>query len=143
MTREDWTLLAIAASEGKPLTPVQLQKSLFIFGQNLSNKVIGDFYEFIPYNYGPFDYHIYQDAESLAFEGMVDLVEAAGGRWSEYRITSIGSERAEEIKRGLTERVFEYLQAVVKWTQSLTFQELVRAIYEAYPDYKENSAFLY
>jgi hypothetical protein len=36
MTRKDWTLLVIAASEKKPLQPVHLQKSLFLLARNLS-----------------------------------------------------------------------------------------------------------
>jgi len=34
-----------------------------------------------------------------------------------------------------------YLREVVPWAQSLSFNELVRAIYEAYPEPRANSVF--
>ena len=35
MKKEDLLLVVIAAAEGEPLTPVQLQKSLFMVSKNL------------------------------------------------------------------------------------------------------------
>jgi len=33
LRRRDWTLLAVAAAGGAPLTPVQLQKTLSLLGE--------------------------------------------------------------------------------------------------------------
>ena len=33
LQKKDWTLLAIALADGQPLSPVQLQKSVFLFGK--------------------------------------------------------------------------------------------------------------
>ena len=69
MTPKDWTLLVLA-SAGGPLSPVQLQKTLFLIDRNLSRAQRGvtRFYNFRAYDYGPFDSAIYTDAVILQTE---------------------------------------------------------------------------
>ena len=67
MDRKYWTLLALGAAEGKALTPVKLQKTLFLLGQVFPK--MEDFYNFVPYDYGPFNASIYEDAKILAQDG--------------------------------------------------------------------------
>ena len=73
MTPEDWTLLAIAAAQSKPLQPVHLQESLFLLSENLtrSQLQVDQFYTFRAYDYGPFCSDVYVDAEALCGEGLV------------------------------------------------------------------------
>jgi uncharacterized protein YwgA len=75
MTPKDWTLLVIAAADPKPLQPVQLQKSLFLLGRNLSPEQlqVKEFYDFQPYDYGPFCSDIYSNAEKLSDEGLIRI----------------------------------------------------------------------
>src|SRR5947209_2707195 len=70
MNRKDWTLLAICSANGNGLSPVQLQKALFLLSREMPNAV-GNFYHFTAYHYGPFDRAVYDDAERLAADGMV------------------------------------------------------------------------
>ena len=49
MTRHDWLLLVLAAAEGDALSPLQLQKSLFLVGHGLAGLVSTDFYDFQPH----------------------------------------------------------------------------------------------
>jgi len=63
-------------------------------------------------------------------------------KWPKYFIASKGKEHGEKSLKQKTEnKVTDYLYAVVKWAQSLTFQELIRAIYHAFPKFKRNSVF--
>jgi len=140
MLSKDWNLLVIAAAEGKPLTPVQLQKSLFVFGEECPQATKHEYYQFVPYHYGPFDSKVYQDAALLCAEGLVYIRPSVGG-WREYSATSEGLERAKELEGYLTPKHAEYLHAVVTWARSLTFDQLIRAIYKKYPAYKVNSVF--
>ena len=66
VTRSDWTLLAICAGGFRGLSPVQLQKTLFLLGKQLPEAVTADFYDFQAYHYGPFDRTVYVDAERLS-----------------------------------------------------------------------------
>jgi uncharacterized protein YwgA len=137
MTKRDWTLLAIAAANGEPLTPVQLQKVLFLLGRMKLKDA--NLYNFVPYNYGPYDATIYRDAESLEHDRLVSI--RAGGRWKDYSATPEGLRIAERVKRSADPDAVDYLDRVVTWARSLSFQALVRAIYTRFPEFRVNSLF--
>jgi hypothetical protein len=142
MKREDWTLLVIAAAKRPGLSPVQLQKSLFLLGEELDPAELGDsFYEFAPYNYGPFDVAVYQDAERLADEGLVAITRTAERRWALYESTGDGAAKAKSLRTEASSHAVEYLDRVVAWVQRLSFHDLVRAIYAQFPEYRANSVF--
>lgn len=142
MERKDWTLLVISAAGSSGLSPVQLQKCLFLLGKNIPHEVGEGFYTFVPYNYGPFDSAVYSDAQLLINEGLVALVQVAGKTWAYYVITPEGNERAEKASLQVESKTLDYITSVVRWTQQLSFAQLVTAIYQAYPEYQANSVFL-
>lgn len=139
MDRLHWTLVATAFAKGRGLSPVQLQKALFLLGKGMPQSVGEGFYQFIPHNYGPFSKEIYLDAERLASEGLVAIVQS--GSYPEYICTAAGQGVAKMISGTADARVLEYFEQVVHWVQSLSFSALVRAIYSKYPEYRENSVF--
>lgn len=144
MNKEDLLLMVIAAAQDKGLTPIQLQKALFLVGQEMPahwKDFPEDFYSFEPYHYGPFDPEIYDDALYLTEEGLVHSLPSKKGRWNESVITIVGTKRAEELKDEVPQHLSTWVGEVVEWTQSLSFAALVRAIYARYPTYQENSIF--
>ena len=142
MNRRDWVLLALQCAGGHGLSPVQLQKSLFLLGAEMRGQLPGEFYDFIPHNYGPFAKQIYQDAEILAGEGLV-AIERKEQSFPTYTITAAGDERAREVRREAPAPVLQYLAEAIAWTQRQSFQGLIRAIYDKYPQYRVNSVFQY
>jgi hypothetical protein len=142
MERKDWTLLVISAAGTRGLSPVQLQKCLFLIGKNLPDEVGESFYDFVPYNYGPFDQAIYADADTLVNEKLVAIARVAGKTWAYYVITPEGTAAAERITITLKPRVRDYIPKVVQWVQQLSFVQLLTAIYQKYPEYQANSVFL-
>ena len=141
MERKDWTLLALAAAEGQTLTPVQLQKVLFLLGKKIPGAVGTEFYEFHAYNYGPFDSQVYVDAEELGRDSLVVISPVSGQRWSEFSISKLGLDRASEVAKQADEKAVEYLGRVVEWARKKSFAELVRAVYHEYPEFRKNSVF--
>ncbi len=140
MKREDWTMLAIAAAEGEPLGPVQLQKSLFLLGQADSvGSEDESFYRFSKYHYGPFSREIYYDADALERQRMVIITR--DGPVRQYRASAAGLERARQLEDIVPASAIEYLGRVVRWACTLTFRQLVRSIYAQFPEYEENSVF--
>lgn len=141
MLPKDWTLLVIAAAKGRAVQPVHLQKALFLLSENLSQKDLGTsrFYDFQAYDYGPFDGSIYSDAGTLALEGMVEIDLAPYYR--EYRVTEQGQKRAQELRSEISPYAVQYLEKVVRWVQSMSFNDLIEAIYRAYPKMAVNSVF--
>ena len=91
MSRADWTLLAISFAKGRGLSPVQLQKALFLLGRELPGEVGPNFYNFIAYNYGPFDRAVYTDASHLCAQGKVAITPSGNG-YDQYSPTPLGLE---------------------------------------------------
>lgn len=143
MKRDDWVLLTIARAGDRPLQPVQLQKSLFLVGRNLSKSLLkaDPFYRFRAYDYGPFAAEVYTDAEAFESLGFVTITRPPSSRYKLYLATPAGRQQAESLEAGLSAKAKEYLSEVVQFVQSLTFDQLVAAIYHAYPDMKVNSVF--
>ncbi len=141
MKNKEFLLLVVAAGDGKPITPVQLQKSLFFIREANLIETPDQFYEFEPYHYGPFDATVYSDADVLEGDGMVARVPSASGSWTDTVITTDGLAKAKLIENNLSPSTKEYIHSVVEWVQSLSFSTLLRAIYSKYPQYRENSVF--
>jgi uncharacterized protein YwgA len=140
MDRRNWLLLAVDAAGASGLTPAQLQKSLFLLERASPEKLSG-FYNFSPYNYGPFSKQIYDDAEEMAGQGNLVIAQAPGMRFSEYIITPQGQEVAANLRRRAEPQAVEYLQRVVAWARKQSFSQLIRAIYKQYPEFRVNSVF--
>lgn len=139
--RQKWALAAISYAGEKGLTPAQLQKSLFLF-EKAFDKKIGDFYNFTPYNYGPFDKSVYTDAEIFVGKNLVRKSDGnANHTWSIYAITQSGEQLSETIVKELEPKMSNHLKKIVEWAQGLTFQQLISTVYQHYPEYKVNSVF--
>lgn len=141
LSRQDWLLLVLWGAEGKALSPVQLQKTLFLLKENAGGVVGADFYNFVPYNYGPFDPDIYSDAEELQAEDLVAIGDPPGQRWKNYALTQKGTDAARALANMPDARVTEYLRRLVGWVLALDFNTLLQWIYTKYPDYRKNSVF--
>ena len=142
MDRKYWTLLVLASAAGGPLSPVQLQKSLFLVDRNLTRaqRGGGSFYSFRAYDYGPFDSAVYADAATLQTDGLAVITEPAASHRT-YSATPAGLEFAGPLRGALDPEVVDYLDRVVAWVRSMPFTELVKAIYAQYPEMKANSIF--
>lgn len=67
--KQDWLLLALAHRAGRPLTPAQIQKAMFLMGAEARTLVEPRSYDFTPYNYGPFDASVYHDLDAMVEKG--------------------------------------------------------------------------
>jgi len=141
MDRNEFILAALAPSGGKTMTPVQVQKLFFLLDRNLSDKLGGPFFDFQPYDYGPFDSGVYQSLENLGLAGLVEVGTHPGRGWKTYRLSDVGRVNAEAAFNAVDKRWQEYMLKLFEFVTSLSFAELVSAIYKAYPEMKANSVF--
>jgi uncharacterized protein YwgA len=141
MRNREWALLVIAAAEGRALSPVHLQKALFLLSKNLTAAQLQreSLYDFRPYDYGPFDSAVYRDAESLEGDGFITI--SPEGRNRTYSISAQGLTEAGRLRSSLDAKAIGYLDHVVNWVLSQSFGDLVRAIYKSYPEMREKSVF--
>ena len=99
LTRQDWLLLTLSRSPGGAMSPVQIQKALFLFGQEVGGAVGTQYYSFVPYDYGPFDSAIYVDLRRMMNKGHVGEEWSPGRSWKElhaYRPRPEGRARARK-----------------------------------------------
>ena len=138
MNRTDLLLRIVAAANGKPLTPVQLQKVAFLVGQEFEGELPAEFYSFRKYDYGPFSAAVYADAEQLERDGLMAISINPRGGWREYAATVEG---IEADFTDIPEAITSFIEETVQWAMQLSFQQLVREIYKRFPQYRQNSVF--
>jgi hypothetical protein len=141
MNKNDAVLAVLAASDGKPYSPVQLQKTLFLVDQKLGRRIGGPFFEFQPYDYGPFDSGVYSAAAALRSEGLAEISQYRGSPVRKYIATPIGRLKGEAILVGLGPELHKYFTDLSAWVRAQTFSSLVSSIYLQYPEMKANSVF--
>jgi uncharacterized protein len=139
--RQMIVLAALAVESGSVFAPVQVQKLFFLLDQNLASDLGGKQFSFEPYDYGPYDRAVYSELETLALRGLVTIEATAGAGRRRFSLTAAGYEAGQKVLRQLTPRAQDYLVRVSSWVRSLSFAELVGAIYQQYPDMKVNSVF--
>ena len=139
MNRRDWLLSAIAQAGNKGLSPIQIQKIMFLLRMEAADYVGRGFYAFEPYNYGPFSSVIYKDVDRLVYSGM--LREQKSDSYNIYVATTAGRDRANVLIGQLDKRARDYLSKLVRWVISVDFGQLLRSIYAKYPKYAAKSLF--
>jgi len=140
MNRDDLVLAALSAGGvGASYSPVQVQKLLFLIDREAANLVGGPHFSFRPYDYGPFDSSVYTEIERLRDRGLAEIV--ISGNYRRYLLTERGFQAGAQQLEHLSPQVTAYLHQLAAWVRSLSFNQLVAAIYNRYPDMKVNSVF--
>ena len=127
----------MAPSKGRPHSPVQIQKLMFLVEQEAPVVSEGDHFDFQPYDYGPFDKDVYRVLDDMAAEGFVTIDR--GGYVRTFALTPLGYVRGNELFEQLETATQNYLRAASTFVLKQGFYSLVSAIYKAYPDMRENS----
>ena len=140
MEKKDFVLGVLASSNGAVHTPVQVQKLFFMVDKKISTAIGGPYFNFIPYDYGPFDIEIYNVLKQLREEGDAETLYSFSG-FRHYKLTAQGQKKGEDILKTWDKKVSDYIAELSKWVRSLSFAELVSAIYKSYPEMKANSVF--
>ena len=141
MTRDELILAALSAAGGGTFSPVQVQKLFFLIDQRIPGLIGGPYFDFEPYDYGPFDPAVYSELEGLADRGCVEIISDQNLRWKKYRLTAKGLIAGTELFNQLGPETSSYISTLVQFVRRLSFAELVAAIYKEYPEMKVNSVF--
>ena len=141
LTRQDWLLIALSRSPGGAMSPVQIQKALFLFGQEVGGSIGTKFYSFEPYDYGPFNAAIYADLRRMTGAGHVRAEWSPERSWKSYTITGSGRNAALVLETDADTRLTEFLGRIVVWVKEQSFSDLLRSVYAAYPEFAVNSVF--
>lgn len=139
--RQNLVLAALSPAESSSYSPVQVQKLEFLIDRNVSGLTGGPYFNFVPYDYGPFDSEVYAILDALAAQDLVEKSQAVGRSWSTYRLTPEGLRVGRETLGTFDAKAQSYIQEVSQFVRQLSFAALVSAIYKAYPEMKANSVF--
>ena len=142
MDKKSFVLAALSPAGAAPFSPVQVQKLFFLLDRNVADH-IGEapYYQFQPYDYGPFDKQVYRDLEELEAEGLIEIHAPPLGPRT-YRLTEEGLENGKQSLAALEDDIQSYLGNLVAFVRSRSFTELVSTIYHHYPEMKVNSVFV-
>lgn len=140
MDRKEIVLAGLSTGDCDLFTPVQVQKLFFLIDKNISGEINGkQFFNFEPYNYGPFDKEVYFTLNDLAKDGYIEMISQ--GSWTSYKLSSEGLTEGIRIFKTLPLKAQEYMKSVSQIIKTLSFSQLVSAIYKTYPEMKANSVF--
>lgn len=141
MERPEFVLAAMAPAGTDPYSPVQIQKLLFLLDVNVADATGGPHFKFEPYDYGPFDKAVYAVLRDLQDSGLVEIIPGQGLKPQTYRLTMQGWACGKRYLATLPADVKKYAEDLVAYIRSMSFAELVSAIYRLYPEMRENSVF--
>lgn len=140
MDRDKYILAVMSVSKGQEYTPVQLQKLFFLLDENISDEFGGQFFNFEPYHYGPFDKDVYTELEALKSNKLLDI-HFGFNNLKKYKLSEEGQKKGEELFGKLSERSKNYIKKVEHFVITLSFDQLIRSIYAEYPKMKAKSIF--
>jgi hypothetical protein len=112
---KDWLLLAIAAAGEAGLSPIQLQRSLFLLSQKRKTHVGPDFYQFESGDAWPFSRALYEDLDAFVAAGDVVKEYRPESTRSVFRLAESGRTLAEELQPRLKPEASSYLEEAVAW----------------------------
>ena len=140
MDRRRLVLAALSARPDGGYAPVQVQKLFFLIDEHTSVALGGKQFHFEPYNYGPYDADVYRELEALERDGHVLITGTRGSK--RFILTPAGLQAGKEALDELPANVASYFGRAAEWVKSLSFAELVGAIYKAFPTMRERSIFV-
>lgn len=140
MNRSDFILVTMTL-QGPDilLSPVQAQKLFFILDREAPLLFDGPYFDFKPYDYGPFDVAVYSELENLNRNGLAKVEESYPYRI--YGLTDSGYKTGLKLAKTFSDEASKYIKDAGSFVQRLSFQQLVTAIYKKYPDMRSKSVF--
>lgn len=136
-------VLLVARSGRQVISPIQLQKAVFLVSRAGLKGLPQQAYDFQAYHYGPFDADVYNDAEKLHTENLVLRAPSRSGAWTDTMITPEGWDKTEALRRDLPHETVEKIDEIVQTVLSMPFRTLLRYVYDKYPEFRKNSVFQY
>jgi DNA-binding PadR family transcriptional regulator len=107
------------------LSPVQLQRSLFLVCQKREEQVGPHVYEFEPTGSGPASAAIFADMDALVTAEYIVKEWVPESSCSTFRLSEAGRARAADFRRKMKKEALEGLEDAVAWVKEQSYLELV------------------
>ncbi len=135
ISKREWILLILNQS---PLDRIHIMKTLFLIWIR-ANKQLEDFFEFVPYHYGPCSFEVYTELDVLQTNGLVLQPPYRIPNWEKYYLTETGRNLAREASKKLPDRTSTLLKTVTAQVADLSFNELLKTVYAEAPEFAKHS----
>ena len=135
MEKSDWLLLAV----DDKMEPIQIQKTLFKFAME-AGAPSGETYTFVPYNWGPCSFEIYDDLGVMRETNLMEFIPSGRG-WNLYQLTEAGKEKKHVLREQAQPTILENMDAAREYVMSRSFETLLSDIYKDYPQFATASLF--
>ena len=146
-SRQLFVLAGMAATE-EPVrfASIQIQKLFFLYDEKIrkdSGKT--PFFDFKPYDYGPFDKTVYEDIEDLESKNLAEITSVQApyqSRRKLYALSYRGFNQGKEILAEMpTSERNQIRKVMTSLLQHRSFGDLVVSVYREYPHMRANSKF--
>lgn len=124
-TRQGWLLLAIELSGKSGLSPVQLQRILFLVGQKREEHLGPGFYQFEANGFGPTSPALYADIDALVTAEHVEKQWVPEASSSALRLSGTGRTWAEVCRRKAKKDALSGLEDAVAWVKEQSYLDLI------------------
>jgi uncharacterized protein YwgA len=108
--------------------------------ESLKLSVSEEAYNFRPFYYGPFTEEVFDDVEALQMFGLVSI-SGEGQEFQTYTLTAKGRAAVERLitSERIPPRLLQGVETVKKTYGRLPLDDLIRRVYQDYPDYTDLS----
>lgn len=137
-TPEEWVLIFLYAGHDraakKPAINGMLMftKQFFVFVKEVKND-LQDYFNFIPYDYGPYSFVLKKIIDDLVVEGYI-VIKKTDDR-QDFILTHSGVEKAEILSKNLDQKTKQTLENLRREATQLGYRGVLRYVYSRYPEY--------
>ena len=118
---------------GRPVSHLELVKWVFLLAGETPSRGGDAFYDFVPYQYGPFSFTLFHEMRNLARDGYVAPIEL-DGREAWERINEVIPPTG-----AVSQEVYLDAARIVSRSQGSSSKDLIDYVYERYPWFTVNS----
>ncbi len=115
---------------------IKLMKEAFLLKMEITDQFQ---YNFVPYDFGPCSFEIYEDLNSLIRGGIIK--EEKNNNFSIYSVASSYEEVVKKLINNLDQKTKETILRIKKDFNRLTYYALIAHIYHKYPGFTKASKF--
>lgn len=135
LDKQSWLLLVL---QEQPFDRIRLMKALFLIWHR-SGRNISDFYEFVPYLYGPCSFDLYRELGLALQEQLVTQAPHPIMQRATYFLTPKGERVATSMRKRIQPAFLQLIRSVAKEIGSVGFYDLLRRVYAEAPDFASQS----
>lgn len=129
MLRRQRTILETLSKADGRLSTTQLQKLIFLIGEETFLGKEGAYYEFLPYKFGAYSFSAQREIEALANYGYIEIKQSTVG------VTNLGRKEAGKVDSETSRAI----QAILLKYGKLPLKILLGDVYDRYPWYASRS----